>query len=92
MLASLRACSVAARSADVIEYPVEAVSRDVLHRVIADAAVFAEVEDGDDIRVVQPGGGACLTEEPSQICRMAAESRVHHLERNPASERLRSAS
>ncbi len=73
---------------DVIQDLVQALSGDVLHRVIANAVVLAIVEDADDVGVVQSGRRAGLGVESAEVVRVVAILRMHHFERHMAAERL----
>ncbi len=73
---------------NVINDPVEALSGDILHGVIADTVVLAVVEDADDVGVVQPGGRAGLGVEPSEVVCPIAVLGMHHFESNVVFERL----
>ena len=59
---------------DVIQDLVQALSGDVLHRVIADAVVLAVVEDADDVGVVQPGRRAGLGVESAEVVRRGCDT------------------
>jgi hypothetical protein len=74
--------------ADIFQNLFQALSRDVLHRVIADAVVLAIVEDADDVGVVQPGRRAGLRVETAEVVRAVAILRVHHFQRHVAAEGL----
>ena len=55
----------------------------VLHHHVVDAVDGAPVVDGDDVRVVQRGGGARLAAEPVDEPRIARQRAVQDLDRRP---------
>ena len=73
-------------AAEVAEHAVEPAPLDPLHRVVAEAADLADVEDRDDVRVVQPGGGPRLVQEPSAAVRVGRGVGAEHLQRDRAVE------
>jgi hypothetical protein len=61
----------------------------VLHHQVELAAVAAEVDDPDRVRVVQPGGGARLRDEAGRGVLVPQEVRVHDLDGDrPAEDAL----
>ena len=72
--------------AQVPDHPVEPAPLDPLHRVVAESAHLADVEDRDDVRVVQPGGGPRLVEEPPPAVRIGGGVRPQHLQGDGAVE------
>ena len=74
--------------ADVVEHLVERLARDVLHGVVVHAVLLAKVEDGHDVRVVQPGGRARLSAEQGEVRRVGPEPRVQDLQRHARAQRL----
>ncbi len=77
-----------AEATEVRQNGVQRLALDVLHRIEADAALLAVVEDADDIRVMQPRRGSGLNVESAQVLLVGPEPRMHHLQRDPALERL----
>ncbi len=69
-------------AAEVAEHAVEPAPLDPLHRVVAQAADLADVEDRHDVRVVQPGGGPRLVEEPPPARRVGRGVAAQHLQRH----------
>ena len=59
---------------------VEGLPLDVLHRDVRLAAVFAEVEDRDDVAVGQPASRASLAEEPLALLGLIHQLRGDHLD------------
>ena len=59
---------------------VEGLPLDVLHRDVRLAAVFAEVEDGDDVAVGEPARRASLAEEPLAVLGLIDQLRGDHLD------------
>jgi hypothetical protein len=49
----------------MLEHSIEPAPLDSLHGVITKPADLSDVEDRHDVRVVQPGGGASLVQEPA---------------------------
>jgi hypothetical protein len=66
----------------VADHPVEPTSFDPLHRIVAEAADLADVEDRHDVRVVQTRGGAGLVQEPATAGRVGRGVPAQHLERD----------
>ena len=71
-----------ARAAEVLEHAVQPAPLDPLHGVVAQPADLADVEDRHDVRVVQPGGGAGLVQEPPPGRRVGRRVDAQHLERH----------
>ena len=61
---------------------------DVLHDDVVGAVLFTPVEHRHDVRVVQVGGGLCLTTEALDERRVAGEVGVEHLDRDRPVEQL----
>ena len=76
------------QSPHVLQDVVEPLPGDELHGVEQHAVMIAEIEDGDDIGVVQPGGGARLVAEATAVLLIVAELRVQDLERHAGRQRL----
>ena len=72
------------------DHVAQGVPRDVLHDqedgVLAVGGVVALVVDPDDVRVVEPRGGAGLPDEPLRELLVVTEPGVHHLHRDGAVE------
>ena len=79
---------VLSQETDVGQDAVQGLPLDQLHRVVADAVLFAVVEDADDVRMVQPGRQAGLAVEPPQVFRVVPQSWEHDLQRHAPLERL----
>ncbi len=60
---------------------------DVLHRVVVYAPRAADGVDRNDVRMVQPGGGAGFVREPLELPRVEDSCERQHLERHAAVER-----
>ena len=56
------------------------------HRQEGHAVVLADLEDGDDVRVLDGRGGAGLAEESLLVLRVLGDGRQHGLERDLAAE------
>ncbi len=61
----------------------------ILHRLIGNAAIFADLIDGHDVVVLEPGGGASLADEAFPSPRIPRVARQNRLERDhPAQLRI----
>jgi hypothetical protein len=76
-----------AQSLQLLDDQVETLSLDELHRVIQDVAVLADLEDGHDIGVMEPGRGAGLVAEPLQGLGVAARAGREDLQGHLSAQR-----
>ena len=65
----------------------QALAFDELHRVVVDAAFAADRVDGDDVRVVERGGGAGFVLEAGELLLVEHRRERQHLQRDAAAER-----
>ncbi len=65
----------------------ERLAVDVLEDDVGSAVVLARVDDGHDVRMVQPGDGAGLAPEALELIGVVRDVPVHQLDRHPALER-----
>jgi hypothetical protein len=65
----------------------EGLALDVLHGVIVDAALGADGEDGDNVRVMELGGGEGFVAEALKLARVEDRSERKDLERDAAAQR-----
>ena len=72
----------------VAKHEIQALAGDVLHGVVEDPLVLAEVEDLDDVRVVQPRRRAGLVAEPSPVGRRVTTPRVQDFQGHVGAERF----
>lgn len=79
--------SASAEPSEFREDVVEAEALDELHHVVVQTVLLADAEDRDDVRVVQPGGGLSLADEPLRVRRVVQQLRRQHLDRDAPTER-----
>ena len=77
-----------AQELDVRHHAIQPLAGDVLHDVVEDPVVLAEIEHRHDVRVVQPGRGAGLVTEAAEESAVGPEATVQNLERHVGAERL----
>src|SRR5262249_2044194 len=75
------------RLAQVVDDGGEGPAVDELHGVVVDAAFAADGEDGDDVGVVQLGGGAGLVLEALQLAGVEGGGEGQHLEGDAPAQR-----
>ncbi len=77
-----------AQPPQLVEYRVEALTSNELHRVIRGPVLFADGEDWHDIGVMQVGRRAGLAAETGELGRVEPAVRREHLERDVPAERF----
>ena len=80
-------CVAERERAGLLDLRMEVGSGDVLHRDEMDLAGGVEVERPDDVRMVQPGGGAGLALESGEVRRLVDTMAWQHLDRDLVVER-----
>ena len=73
--------------AELLDHLRQALAFDELHRVVVDAAFDADGVDGDDVRVVERGGGAGFVLEAGQLLLVEHRGERQDLQRDAAAER-----
>ena len=77
-----------AEPAQLLDHQVEPLTRDELHRVVADVPSCSHLEDRHDVGVVQPRRGARLAAEPLQGLLIVQGVPRQDLQRHPPAQRL----
>src|SRR5689334_24999898 len=69
-----------------VEHVAEVDAVDVLHRDVEQAFGLTGIEDGDDVRMVEPGGGLSLADEALAEAAIAGEVGGQDLQRDDPAE------
>ncbi len=84
----LRSAAIPAQPDHLAEHHVQALTLDILHRVVVDSVMLTHVEDRDDVGVVQQGGGPGLALEPDQLDVPRVPIERQHFHRHVPAEAL----